>query len=199
MNRATSGGVLAAVVLLSAVVIVQATRPAEAGGIAARGDPCPADIDDNGTVNVQDFLILLGSWGPCPGPPRLVATDSSGAVGPGVNVSVRLWSDNTLDLNVLGLAIPCWLCGNSYPPPGEWIVVEPPLLRPSAQPIDVALSGPIHGAGTGATQAVWVSYSDGTMYWRLLDMAHDGPVCDNDPDIVACNLFWVTPWTALAP
>ncbi|MHC4093539.1 MAG: hypothetical protein ACYSVY_25245, partial [Planctomycetota bacterium] len=29
--------------------------------------PCPADIDGNGTVNVVDFLALIGAWGPCPG------------------------------------------------------------------------------------------------------------------------------------
>jgi hypothetical protein len=28
-------------------------------------DPCPADITGNGEVEVVDFLILLGSWGPC--------------------------------------------------------------------------------------------------------------------------------------
>lgn len=28
--------------------------------------PCPADIDGNGTVNTDDLLVLIGSWGPCP-------------------------------------------------------------------------------------------------------------------------------------
>jgi hypothetical protein len=27
----------------------------------------PADLDDDGTVGVTDFLLLLGAWGPCPG------------------------------------------------------------------------------------------------------------------------------------
>jgi hypothetical protein len=28
--------------------------------------PCPADLDHNGTVGVNDFLIMLANWGPCP-------------------------------------------------------------------------------------------------------------------------------------
>jgi hypothetical protein len=27
---------------------------------------CPADLDDDGTVNVVDFLYLLQHWGTCP-------------------------------------------------------------------------------------------------------------------------------------
>jgi hypothetical protein len=30
---------------------------------------CPAaDLDGNGAVGIVDFLLLLMSWGPCPGP-----------------------------------------------------------------------------------------------------------------------------------
>jgi hypothetical protein len=43
---------------------VQATRPAEAGGVSAAPE-CPADIDNSGQVDVVDFLLLLGAWGPC--------------------------------------------------------------------------------------------------------------------------------------
>ena len=48
---------------LTAAVIV-------AVGIAwqpARADLCPADINDDGIVNVTDLLSLLGDWGSCPG------------------------------------------------------------------------------------------------------------------------------------
>ena len=31
--------------------------------------PCPADLDDNGTVGIGDLLALFDLWGPCPGPP----------------------------------------------------------------------------------------------------------------------------------
>ncbi len=29
-------------------------------------DPCPADIDGDGNVGINDFLDLLAAWGPCP-------------------------------------------------------------------------------------------------------------------------------------
>ena len=29
-------------------------------------DPCPADVDENGTVGFADLLLILGAWGPCP-------------------------------------------------------------------------------------------------------------------------------------
>lgn len=92
MRQRTIAGLLAAVVLLAGIVIAQASRPAEAGGIASRGDPCPADIDDNGTVNVQDFLILLGSWGDCPGPPRVIEMALVSNDG-----LYRLWSDGMIE------------------------------------------------------------------------------------------------------
>ena len=29
-------------------------------------DPCPADIDGDGNVGINDFLDLLAAWGRCP-------------------------------------------------------------------------------------------------------------------------------------
>ncbi|MHC4080320.1 MAG: agmatine deiminase family protein [Planctomycetota bacterium] len=31
-------------------------------------NPCPADVNDDGIVNVEDFLLLLGAWGSAGGP-----------------------------------------------------------------------------------------------------------------------------------
>ena len=42
-------------------------------------DPCPADLDGDGSVGVKDLLILLGVWGPCKGCPA--DFDGSGDVG----------------------------------------------------------------------------------------------------------------------
>ncbi|MHC5115222.1 MAG: FG-GAP-like repeat-containing protein, partial [Planctomycetota bacterium] len=42
------------------------------------GDPCPADIDGTGAVDVGDLLALLAEWGPCAGCPEDL--DESGAV-----------------------------------------------------------------------------------------------------------------------
>jgi hypothetical protein len=30
--------------------------------------PRPGDLDEDGTVGITDFLLLLGVWGPCPEP-----------------------------------------------------------------------------------------------------------------------------------
>ncbi len=45
----------------------------------------PGDINGDGVVGIDDFLILLGSWGPCPAPPEpcLADVDGDGEVGIG--------------------------------------------------------------------------------------------------------------------
>jgi hypothetical protein len=41
--------------------------------------PCVGDVDGDGEVGIQDFLILLGSWGDNPGHPA--DFDGDGFVG----------------------------------------------------------------------------------------------------------------------
>ncbi len=41
--------------------------------------PCPADLDDDGSVGASDVLALLASWGPCRGCPA--DFDDNGFVG----------------------------------------------------------------------------------------------------------------------
>ena len=43
------------------------------------GDPCPWDLDTNGSVGASDLLALLVSWGPCKGCPA--DFDGDGSVG----------------------------------------------------------------------------------------------------------------------
>jgi hypothetical protein len=40
---------------------------------------CPADVNGDGEVGVNDFLALLSAWGPCPGCPEDI--DGDGDVG----------------------------------------------------------------------------------------------------------------------
>ncbi len=51
--------------------------------LTAEGDAltCFADVDGNGGVEYQDFLLLLADWGPCPGNPCNADLDRNGAVG----------------------------------------------------------------------------------------------------------------------
>jgi choice-of-anchor B domain-containing protein len=48
--------------------------------------PVPGDLDGDGTVGVNDFLMLLAAWGPCPDPcPPACAGDLDGDCTVGVN------------------------------------------------------------------------------------------------------------------
>ncbi len=41
--------------------------------------PLPGDLDNDGVVGINDFLIVLGSWGPCPEPcPPICGGDADG-------------------------------------------------------------------------------------------------------------------------
>jgi hypothetical protein len=47
----------------------------ELWGIPPSGSDCPADINEDGEVNVLDFLDLLAAWGPNPGHPADINQD----------------------------------------------------------------------------------------------------------------------------
>jgi glycosylphosphatidylinositol phospholipase D len=44
---------------------------------AVRGSSCPADLDGDGSVGVDDFLSLLAAWGSNPGHPADFDGDGS--------------------------------------------------------------------------------------------------------------------------
>jgi hypothetical protein len=43
-------------------------------------EDCPADFNDDGLVNVVDLLALIGNWGPCPGVPCVWDVTGDGMV-----------------------------------------------------------------------------------------------------------------------
>ena len=63
-----------------------------AGAVA--GGTCPSDVNNDGTVGIQDFLQVLSDWGPCP---SATVVDYQTLDQPGY-VGCRLWSDNTLEI-----------------------------------------------------------------------------------------------------
>ena len=70
-------------IIISALVLLQVTgvtvpRPG--------AEECPPDVDQDGMVGVTDLLQVLGAWGPCPGPPRIVGIAAAS------NTLVRIWS-----------------------------------------------------------------------------------------------------------
>ncbi len=55
------------------------TPPLVDMGALERQPPCPADVDGDGIVGINDFLDLLAAWGPNPGHPADI--DQDGSVG----------------------------------------------------------------------------------------------------------------------
>jgi len=72
----------------------QADNSVSASGAAyvftVASPPCPADIGANGTVNVDDLLAVINSWGPCPPPPSTCPTDIAPAGPPQGNGVVNV-------------------------------------------------------------------------------------------------------------
>jgi hypothetical protein len=61
-------------------IITETSSDVNGNGVPDDCEPCVfADIDQNGIVNVSDFLILLGQWGPCP-PVCIADIDGNGVV-----------------------------------------------------------------------------------------------------------------------
>jgi subtilisin family serine protease len=65
--------------------------------LAVASDPCPGDIDGDGSVGVTDFLAILAAWGTCPDPcPPSCPADLDGDCEVGVTDFLALlavWGD----------------------------------------------------------------------------------------------------------
>ena len=86
----------------------------------AVGGACPSDVDNDGTVGIQDFLQLLGDWGPCE---RAQVV----AVGAYHRTVLQVWSDNTiLYRREIPFFYPCDKCSETFPPFGEWLILDSP-------------------------------------------------------------------------
>jgi hypothetical protein len=46
--------------------------------LIAGGPTSPGDVDNDGIVGIEDFLAVLGAWGPCPDPPAACPADVDG-------------------------------------------------------------------------------------------------------------------------
>ena len=64
------------------------TGSTESISVVVGTGPCPqcdGDVDADGTVGINDFLALLGAWGPCPDPPATCFADIDGDGTVGIN------------------------------------------------------------------------------------------------------------------
>ena len=66
----------------------------------AAGGTCPSDVNNDGTVGINDFLQVLADWGPCPAPKLVDFHKESN------DFSFRLWSDNRLEVRNDNDAVP---------------------------------------------------------------------------------------------
>ena len=91
----------------------------------AAGGTCPSDVNNDGTVGINDFLQLLSEWGPCPNP-TIVGVGASGSV-PNRGWAIRVWSDGRIDALVSYLDA-------SYQPTATTPVSNINLRSPEHQP-----------------------------------------------------------------
>lgn len=87
----------------------------------AAGGTCPSDVNNDGTVGINDFLAVLGDWGPCPSATVVDLAAGSSTDG----LLVRISSDGLAEYRVLHSgALPEWVALPDNP--------DAPLSRPVA-------------------------------------------------------------------
>ena len=129
-------GLLAAIaVLLAAHLVVQASKPAEAGGVAGGGDPCPGDINSDAVVDVGGGLVRVRHAGD---PYIVELLPMTG------EQYIRVWSDGRVD-RMAGND-----CAYAVDPLYSHGPVEHPVPVVAAQSVHIALG-----------DAVMLTYQDG--------------------------------------
>ena len=133
----------------------------------AAGGTCPSDVNNDGTVGINDFLQVLAAWGPCPNA-SVVDFQTLDLEG---KLAARLWSDNTLEISARqDLSEGSWGCEESIPRAGEWSVFESPPSRSGAHPVTLKTTG---------IGQLNIAYSDGSAYQRQYTIALGIAGCNN--------------------
>ena len=146
----------------------------------AAGGTCPSDVNNDGTVGINDFLQVLGDWGPCPNASVVAAAQEKTR---STRFDFQLWSDNTIRFRRNATTDNCYGCDESVPPNGAgWLIMDSPPT--SATPVDI-VTGP-------ESDGLWVHYADGSAYFTDMDVAVGLP-CKNGADTSGCEFVW-TPW-----
>ena len=134
------------------------------------GGTCPSDVNNDGTVGIQDFLQVLAEWGPCP-EPSVIAV---GGTDPSPVFVVRLWSTGLVQVrHTEPLSSGCWNCKEVWPPPFTWIDFGTPSMPNSdAKPVDLDFS--LNGS------RLFVAFTDGTIYRTVFEIINVDP-CNGVP------------------
>ena len=107
----------------------------------AAGGTCPSDVNNDGTVGINDFMQVLADWGPCPSPPRIVDMTFAGEAGE--NMLVRIWSDGVAEYRALHA-----LGGH------VWVELPENPDAPSVEPVAI---------DAGSSGHFWRLWADGTV------------------------------------
>ncbi len=109
----------------------------------AAGGTCPSDVNNDGTVGINDVLAVLAAWGPCP-QAKVVGVGSARSPGQH-HVVVRIWSDGVAEYKVT-VTDPDW-------EPQVWTPLPVNPNAPQSQPI----------AAAGNETSVYRLWADGSV------------------------------------
>ena len=139
----------------------------------AAGGTCPSDVNNDGTVGINDFLAVLAAWGPCPSA-TVVDIEKDHA-----NFTLRLWSDNRLEVRIDEFNVAsCFTdCDEAWPQPFEWTQIDSPPAPPNAHPVEVDQYT--------SSLVILVAYSDGSVY-RQHYAIDSAPGCSGNPRMGHC-------------
>jgi len=143
----------------------------------AAGGTCPSDVNNDGTVGINDFLQLLGDWGPCPSPPKVIALDGNG------NVTFRVWSDGTLQFLLFNFNASdnCYDCELATP----FLTWLDEGTTPVSDPVDINAQGAY----------LKIAFADGSTWYRQWEIDDNvEPACVDAPFFIICTFEWVGDW-----
>ena len=135
----------------------------------AAGGTCPSDVNNDGTVGINDFLQVLGDWGPCPS--SKVISMSYMSVLSTTTFLVQLRSDRQLQVYMLLPGHPCLECDESFPELHVWTDFTPPPVVANEFPVELLLL---------QNNLFYVVYSNGTVYQASINISQipGGTNCD---------------------
>ena len=155
----------------------------------AAGGTCPSDVNNDGTVGIQDFLMVLGAWGPCPNA-TVISMEAQVAV---THWFIRSWSDGRVEV----------IWEDFFDTSGVWFVSEAPPSSNAGQPVDISVTfssatdcslgrSPTCAeqgfATNGSLHRLYRQYADGSAEYIFLAVCADAELDD------FC-VGWDTAWT----
>jgi len=94
----------------------------------AAGGTCPSDVNNDGTVGINDFLAVLAAWGPCPNA-TVIAMEVD------AEIAAVAWSDGRVSVSAINA--------------GNLIWDEAPSSSHVGTPVDIGI-----GSGAGGQTCV---------------------------------------------